>query len=397
MLGQRPPATRFDLVMSLERVCNERPRSAAIVIPALSGGGAERVAAILANALHERGCEVSVITIGPSQGNEYPLGQGVRRIALNLQGESRSLVKAVLRNIQRSIALRRAFRQLNVDVAVGVMTSTSVLTILACMRTRVMAVAAERVHPPMVRIGRLWELARRSLYPVASRVIVQTHATADWFEQNVPGARLTVIPNPISVPLRNITPVVLPESAVPASANVLLAVGRLTSQKGFDRLLSAYSSLARQRPGWVLVILGDGPDRAALEDAVRRLRLETHVRLVGHVGNMDDWYRRASAFVLSSRFEGFPNALLEAMAYGLPVVSMNCPTGPCDIVEHDVNGLLVDESEGVAGLSRAIGAVTESSELRSRLASRAREVALRYSLESVCAQWERCMRDFPPR
>ena len=109
---------------------------------------------------------------------------------------------------------------------------------------------------------------------------------------------------------------------------MLLSVGRLTKQKGFDQLISHFATLARSHANWDLIILGEGEERTALEAQIADADLTQRIKLPGRVNNVSEWYADADLFVMSSRFEGSPNVLLEAMAHGVPAVSFDCPTGP---------------------------------------------------------------------
>ena len=168
--------------------------------------------------------------------------------------------------------------------------------------------------------------------------------------------------------------------------SIVLAAGRLVPQKGFDRLIEAFANIHGDHPNWDLVILGAGPDRQVLEIQRDKLGLNGRVFLPGRAGNVADWYGRASIFAMASLFEGFPNALLEAMAYGLPVISTDCDTGPRDLIEHDANGLLVtqgDQSALIAGLRQLM----DNEDLRSRLSQNARAVIQKFAVERISRQW----------
>lgn len=167
----------------------------------------------------------------------------------------------------------------------------------------------------------------------------------------------------------------------------MLAVGRLTVEKGFDCLIESFSTLAEKHADWVLVILGEGPLHAELQKEVLAKGLENRVHLPGRSGNIGEWYERANLYVMSSRFEGFPNALLEAMAYGVPAVSFDCDTGPRDIIRHDVDGLLVPKGD-VAGFTAALDRLMSDAVLRRRFADQALQVRARFSVEQVAGMWE---------
>jgi glycosyltransferase involved in cell wall biosynthesis len=193
------------------------------------------------------------------------------------------------------------------------MTGAAVTSLLASVGLRVPAIVSERIHPPCYPLGLVWEWLRRLTYPWAQRVEMQTEEGLGWLKQVIPSAHGVVIPNPVCYPLPVGEPVVAVADHVPAGRKLLLAVGRLDPQKQFDRLLEAYSRLAARHPSWNLVILGEGPERGQLQDTIARLGLEGRVRMPGRVGNVGDWYARTDLYVMSSRFEGFPNTLAEAL------------------------------------------------------------------------------------
>ncbi len=175
---------------------------------------------------------------------------------------------------------------------------------------------------------------------------------------------------------------------VAINKRVALAVGRLGEEKDFALLLMAFGSLASQNPEWDLIILGDGPEREDLEQLRDGLGLKGRVHLPGRVGNPGDWYVRADIYVMSSRFEGFPNTLLEAMAYGLPAVSFDCETGPADIIRHGIDGFLVPPSEGVEGLAWAMDTLMRDENMRQRMGKEAIAVRDRFSAQRIMAEWD---------
>lgn len=176
---------------------------------------------------------------------------------------------------------------------------------------------------------------------------------------------------------------------LPAGRRVV-AVGRLVAQKGFDLLLQAFARLQGRYPDWSLVIVGEGPLRAELEGLVERLGLSGRVFLPGLVQAVPALLKRCDLFVLASRYEGFPNALGEAMAAGLPVIAADCPTGPRELVRHGVDGLLVPP-EDPATLAEAMDRLMGDGEERRRLAGRAVEVTARFSEEKVLALWDQVL------
>jgi len=159
-------------------------------------------------------------------------------------------------------------------------------------------------------------------------------------------------------------------------------------EKGFDMLLPAFAETGLASSGWQLVILGDGQERAALEAQAEALGLRHAVVMPGVVADPQQWLLHADIFALSSRFEGFPNALLEAMSCGLPVAAFDCPSGPGEIVRHEETGLLVPPGDAKA-LAAVITRLANDTDLRRRLGNAAAsDVAARYSPERIVSLWE---------
>jgi glycosyltransferase involved in cell wall biosynthesis len=206
---------------------------------------------------------------------------------------------------------------------------------------------------------------------------------------------VVVLAEPERAPVEGSAPVwVIPNAAprcagAPArlEAPVIVAAGRLVGVKGFDRLIRAFTWVAEAHPGWRLRICGGGPARAALAGLIDELRLGGRVELAGKVRDMEAELEAASVFALSSSFEGMSLALLEAMAKGLAVVAFDNSGGPCQVIDHGADGLLVPGGDERA-LARAICALIESPELRRRLGDGARRKAAAYGIESVGPRWD---------
>jgi len=165
-------------------------------------------------------------------------------------------------------------------------------------------------------------------------------------------------------------------------------VGRLHPDKGFDILLDAYARIAGRHPDWTLVILGEGPQRAALQAQIERLGLAGKVSMPGRAGNVGEWYDRADLYVLSSRVEGLSNTLLESMASGLAAVAFDCETGPREIVRDGEDGVLVRPAQDAAALAQALSRLMADPGTRARMAARAVQVRERFSAERILSRWQ---------
>jgi len=361
------------------------PRRILLFIHSLHGGGAERVAADLSARWAQEGREVTVVTQAGPQGDAYALHPRVRRVVLDTAGASGGGWRGVLANLRRLRALRRLIARERPDIVLGMMTTASVLAVLAGWGLPCRVIATEHTHPPSQRLGRAWGWLRRAAYPRAARVVALTAGTARWLETHVPGSRLAVIPNAVHWPLPSGEPALAPPAP---GRHILLAVGRLHPDKGFDLLLDAYARLAPGFPDWDLVLLGEGGERARLQDAIARAGLDARVVMPGRAGNVGDWYARADLYVLSSRVEGLSNTLLEAMACGLAPVAFDCETGPREIVRHGVDGLLVRPAGDPAALAVALESLMRDAAGRRKLAAEATSVRERFAMERILARWQ---------
>ena len=364
-----------------------------IFINSLSSGGAERVTANLANEWVMRGWDVTVLSLAHESLDFYKLHSKVQRIALNLANDSGNPVAAIYANVERVLAIRRTLKRIKPDIVFGVMSRSSVLAILASMRLGIPVIGTEHIYPPMNPENLFWDRMRKWTYPYAARVVMLTSEGLSWLDEKIPHARGAVIPNPVSFPLVASEPYLIPEKWVAPERRLLLAVGRLDEQKGFDYLLKAFSGLVAIYQDWDLVILGEGPLRESLESQIQTYGLEKRVYLPGRAGNVGDWYQRADLFVMSSRYEGFPMTLVEAMAYGCAVVSYDCDTGPRDIIREGVDGLLVGPVGDVSALASVLDQLMRDDGARERMGQMAIEIKTRYSLESILTMWNNLFAD----
>ena len=304
-----------------------------------------------------------------------------------MASDSENPSAAVVNNLRCIFALRWVLREVQPTIALALMSSTNVLLALAATGLRgIVTVGSEHIYPPQYPLGAAWETLRKHLYAHLTALTALTQESSAWLRRHTRARKIVVIPNAATFPLPEREPCLEPPD-IPQGKRMLLAVGRLDAQKGFDLLIATFQRLAEEFPDWMLVILGEGPDRAALEQQVRSVGLVDRIRLPGRAGNVGRWYAAADLYVMSSRFEGFPNTLVEAMAHGLPAVSFDCDTGPRDIVRHGVDGLLVPAGDTDA-LEGALHGMMADPSLRHRFAQRAVEARERFSIEKIAAMWE---------
>lgn len=367
-----------------------RPPRLTLVISSLEMGGAERVMTELANHWATEGWTVTILHYSqPGTPPAYPLDSRVREVPLGLHRISRSPISATFNNLRRILVLRRAIRATQPDIILSFMANA--MTVLATTRFGIPVIVSEH-RGPLGELNLPWTILRELTYRRAAFVVM---LTPDALAQLSPALRRhgRVVPNPLPSPFlkRAVAPAAADDGAT-ADGPTIMGLGRLGPEKGFDLLIEAFARIAASWPTARLVIWGEGDERVRLEGIRASHDLVERVALPGTTSVPEDVLLSATVFVLSSRKEGLPMALIEAMALGRAVVACDCDHGPRDIIRHGVDGLLVPP-EDVEALACAIDGLLGDDARRTSLARRAVEVRNRFTIEAVSAQWEMLFRE----
>lgn len=229
-------------------------------------------------------------------------------------------------------------------------------------------------------IYRSW-LDRRCIRHYEKFVVLTEEDSILWGKS----ANIVVIPNATSFQT---------DKVASLQTKTVLAVGRLTHQKGFDRLVEAWALIQGKNPEWKLKIVGDGEDKDSLQRQIVQLRTENSISICPSTPDIESLYMDASFVVMSSRYEGLPMILIEAQCFGLPIVSFDCQCGPKDIVNDGINGFLVPEGD-VNGLAERMGRLMDEEELRKRMGKSAKESSKRFDEQTIMEKWERILKDNP--
>jgi GalNAc-alpha-(1->4)-GalNAc-alpha-(1->3)-diNAcBac-PP-undecaprenol alpha-1,4-N-acetyl-D-galactosaminyltransferase len=357
------------------------PPSILLITGRLDCGGAQRVLADIANYWAQRGWQITLATWSrPQEQDFYPLAPNITRMWFDAESRGRAPFAVIAASVARIFKLRRWLQTSRVDAALSFIDVSNVHLLLAAAGLGVRTVVCERTHPGINRTVALpWRVLRWICYRWADRVVAQTQDAAHWLEQHC-GVPALVIPNPVRA---------LPR-IVCEREPLIIGVGRLSPEKGFDLLLKAFAALAPAFPEWRLAIVGDGPQRTALAELRAQLRLAERVELVGQTRDVETWMARAGLLVHPSRREGFPNAVMEAMAMGVPVICADCQAGPSELIQDGINGRLVSVGD-VAELERAMALLMRSPELRERLGQEAAKIARRYEPGVIMDKWAACL------
>ena len=354
----------------------------AFLISDMGAGGAQRVASILCAHWAAQGLEVSLLTFEP-EGQEpfYELPLAIKLKKLNLAGGSYSFFKTIFANIKRIRVLRKTFKEIKPDVLVCFMPEGNILGILSTrfLTPSFPVLVSERSNPVIIPVQKIWRILRRITYPFAQTVICQTPKAASFFTWHKQAVSL---PNPIREPvIENMeTLLALPEKFISA-------VGRLGTEKGMDVLISAFAKITRDHPDLHLVIVGEGDQRGVLEQQIEQEKLQERIHLTGAKENPFSIAGKALIYVMPSQFEGFPNALCEAMVCGLPAIASKGAAGALPFIEDGENALLF-KTGNAQDLAAKLSLLLNDPEKTKTLAAKGQKIKQLLSEKRVCAQWD---------
>ena len=347
----------------------------AFLIRAMDAGGAERAVSSLTGQMASRGHDVTLfVLLGRS--SFYPLQEGVR--VVYLQPEEAETAKKY-GTVQRVRVLRRSLRKTPPDVLVGMSPFMSAYAAVCCAGLRTVSIGTERANPFVLYASRKMTLFRKAVSLLCNGFVCQTARALNFFPPSV-RRRAAVIPNGIFNPL------VFDTSVPKERTKEITALGRLDRNKGFDVLLAAFAAVHRAAPDYTLTIYVEGEERDALQSLSSKLGIAPFVSLPGSRQDAIAPISRSSVFVLSSRSEGMPNALIEAMAAGVPSVATRCDMGPDELIRNGENGLLVPVEDADA-MSDAILRILHNRALSDSLSAEALRIRETHNIDAVVDRW----------
>lgn len=338
-------------------------------IGSLRMGGAENVASQLSRGFEEiLDWQVTIVTGDAKDTDFYPVSCS-KRVSLNFD-YSRSL--SLFEQLRRLYKLRKLVKAQVPDYVVMFSTDSCIRGLVALIGLNQFTIACEHSNYNFVK-SPLKRLVRNITYSLSSKVFLLTERDIENYPRFLRN-KFSVMHNPLGI---------VGEMNNKDFNYKLLAVGRLSIHKGYDRLLKNFSELSTR---YTLSIVGDGELMAELVSLAKQLKIQDRVCFVGATKNVKKYYKAASLLLLTSRREGLPVVIAEANAFGLPVISYDCETGPRELIIDGENGFVVDNDDSIA-FNAAIDRIAIDPMLYKYMSCRAYYLAERFSIDKICRQW----------
>lgn len=340
-----------------------------MVITGMQSGGAERVMATLCNELSKRN-DIRLLVLKEKK-TDYKISDKVEFIAGNIKNQN------IIHSIQ---FVKNQIEEWKPDIILSFMTKTNIISLLAKRKANFKSklIIAERANPYNAKI--YLKIIRKFLYPKADGCVFQTKLAKQYYNK-ILKCKSKIIRNPLNPDFKI-------EQFNGERKNKIVSTGRLSTEKNQRLLIEAFSLIADKYPEYFLEIYGEGPLHKELQEHINKLNLEKRVILMGRRDDIQKHIKDAKVFVLSSNSEGMPNALLEAMALGIPSISTDCPIGgPSEIIRNNENGILVPMNNKEV-MAMSIEKIISDEEFSNKLSKNARNVINDYEAIKVCMEWE---------
>lgn len=361
-----------------------------------NSGGTDRVCSMLANSLFDAGYEIVLASMGPCDKPFFPINKNIKIIPLvnyprsNLGRLPVSAYK--IKNLHNTIfrirnklcdkpkmvyKIRKLLKNEQINTIIAVEVGCVEFTLPANLGLPIKHICWEHFgfnYDQGAKNARMRQLSAR----YCDAVVTLTEKDKEyWLKGTNHKAQITAI--------ANFCPFSIQEYTKEEDTKIVLAIGNLIHIKGFDMLLEAWIQVTKAMPDWTLKIVGQGQDKGTLTEFIKKNHLTDSVELVGATDNVSKYYQQAEVFCLSSRFEGFGMVLIEALAFGLPIVSFNCEVGPAEVLENS-GAILVPESN-INLLALSLIDLMNDKEQRKIISLKSKERAKTYQPDNIINQW----------
>ena len=358
-------------------------KNIAFVIYSLDSGGAERVVATLANALSTY-YNVTIITLVNGE-SIYPLNDSVKILyCMDTIPNKINAIVSLKNNCRLYSSLKSVLKKQSIELTLSFMTTSNVLAILASKSIGIPCVISERSNPYVYTHNIIWNQLIKWTFPKSNYLVVQSQLVKDYYKALMPSNKIVILPNPLSNELVKL------KNQLIERKNIILNVGRLDENKAQDLLIKAFSNLPND--DWELFFVGDGPLLATYSTLVHQLGVSEKIKFIGKTNDVSIYYNQSKIFAFTSKSEGFPNALIEAMFFEMPCISTDCPSGPSELIVDGLNGYLIPVNDQIV-LERQLLKLMKDSDLCKTFGNNAFKTASMYEASYVVNQWKHLIDD----
>lgn len=364
---------------------SEKKMKCLFLITGMPMGGAERVMSTLANEFVSQGHQVRLITLKEAI-SAYKLDQSVEFIGGNAKAESHNrvirFVQSFIAAIKGTLFYRKQLKEYNPDIVLSFLTNTNLLAVINnyISRKKYPVIISERCDPRK-RSKLLINLCNK-VYPLANCIVCQSREIENYFLEKNPNVITSVIPNPVNEECIN-------TKSINKRKNLIVSAGRLNNQKNYDLLIDAFSDIEKDYSDYYVEIYGQGPEKDRLQEKVNQLGLQEKILFKGVKTNVMKHISDARLYIMSSDFEGFPNALVEAMASGLPVISTDFPTGVArELIRDEENGYVIPVGDRKK-LSQAMVKIISNEEIQKKMSINNVKLREQLNVNNIVGKWNK--------
>lgn len=338
-------------------------------------GGTERVTSIIANQLISQNYDISILSLSNGNSSFFELDS---RIKLDSMFNNNVSMKKNFINCCYKI--RKYVQKNKIDTLIVVDSISCVFTVPALFGLKINHICWEHFNLKVNLGSRFRDLGRWMAAKWCNQIITLTERDKSFWDE-----RFNLKKSNKVIAIANPSPYELQSNSPSLGYKNILCVGRLTYQKGFDLLIPAWASISGNLPGWTITIVGSGEDEQKLKQMAIDFNVENSIIFAGQQKDITHFYKKASFFCMSSRFEGLPMVLLESQSYGLPIVSFDCNTGPAEVVDCGINGYLA-QNENIEDLSDKMLKMCEENNFHSFSIASLKK-SQKFNMDNIILKW----------